>query len=152
MKEILAQNLRKAREHKRLSQGELANLVGVNLKTIQRWEAGQNAPTVVDVDRLAKALEVPLSMLVYGEGDPAKNVVSIMSQLILRMRAGVATQEEQDQLFRLAVQHLTGPQSLTSPYDPSSGVLAAVEAPEAQLTLPEYLRKLLEELPPLNAA
>lgn len=60
----IGDNIRAAREAKRLSQERLAELVGVDRKTVNRIEQGSHA---TDIDRLiliAHALGVPLSRLV----------------------------------------------------------------------------------------
>ena len=45
---------------KGLSQSELANMVGTTANTVSRWETGRYRPAVSDLDKLAKALEVPI--------------------------------------------------------------------------------------------
>jgi transcriptional regulator with XRE-family HTH domain len=60
--------LRKLREEKNLTQEELANMVGVSLKTISRYEAGQSKPRYRKIyDNLAKALDTSHDYLVTDE-------------------------------------------------------------------------------------
>ncbi|KMS59150.1 Cro/Cl family transcriptional regulator [Novosphingobium barchaimii LL02] len=46
------------RKRSRLTQGQLAERVGVEQPTIQRWEAGKQKPNLEDLDKLANALGV----------------------------------------------------------------------------------------------
>lgn len=143
--------VRELREDKGLSQEELASLAGMaNGSMVHRLETGATAkPRSQTVARLAEALQCQPEDF-YGspsQEDPRK-VVSIMSHLILKIKAGIAKEEDQDQLFRLAVQHLTGlSESLTTPCNPCSGSLTnAAPSPDGPSSVPDYLRKLLEEL------
>ena len=50
--------LRGAREQKRMSQGELANAVGLSQASVSQFEKGQRQPTPAIIRKLAKALDV----------------------------------------------------------------------------------------------
>ena len=50
--------LRRLREKERLSQAELARLVGVKTHTVWRWEAGERTPHLKEMARIAAALHV----------------------------------------------------------------------------------------------
>lgn len=52
--------LRKAREHAGLTQGALAEILGVAAGTIQRWEKGALNPRPKALEALAEATGVPL--------------------------------------------------------------------------------------------
>lgn len=54
------------RKKRGLSQAKLAELVGVEQPTIQRWETGKREPDLAALDSLAKALGVPISQLLDG--------------------------------------------------------------------------------------
>jgi len=54
----LANRLRVARAERSLSQGELADLVGVSRQTISSIETGQYGPSALLALRLARVLEV----------------------------------------------------------------------------------------------
>ncbi|NEB92468.1 helix-turn-helix domain-containing protein [Streptomyces bauhiniae] len=46
-----------------LSQDQLADLVGVERRTIQRWEAAETDPRYADLLLLARALHIPMHKL-----------------------------------------------------------------------------------------
>lgn len=59
----LAQNLRDYRLLRKQSQRKLAEKSGIALKTIRNIEAGDHSPTYDTLERLARALEITVSML-----------------------------------------------------------------------------------------
>lgn len=64
-KYILAENLRKLREKKDLSQDRLAKLADVANNTIIKIEQGENKnPTLETLKKIAKALEVSIDELI----------------------------------------------------------------------------------------
>ena len=60
-----------ARKARRLSQAELGKLVNQAQTTISSWERGRTEPTREDVERVATALDVPLSQLEQTGGTAA---------------------------------------------------------------------------------
>jgi transcriptional regulator with XRE-family HTH domain len=56
-------NLKKLRIQKKMSQGDIARALGVHRSYISGLERGIRNPTLVNIERLAKALEVELSKL-----------------------------------------------------------------------------------------
>jgi len=66
--ELLAQNLRKYRQEKGFTQEQLAARSGVASEYISRLEAGKRNPTVAIVEKLAKAMELPVQVLFAGQG------------------------------------------------------------------------------------
>lgn len=54
------------RKKRGLSQAKLAELIGVEQPTIQRWETGKREPDLAALDGLANALGVPISSLLDG--------------------------------------------------------------------------------------
>ena len=65
----LADRMRAARVLANLSQGELADRLGVGLATIQRREYGRSQPSAEALIALAQATGVPLAWLVDGFTD-----------------------------------------------------------------------------------
>ena len=63
---ILGERIRAARKKKGLTQTELGNAVGVEIKTIHRWEKGERTPRVEELKRLAQALNVNINELLNG--------------------------------------------------------------------------------------
>ena len=65
--------LRKQRERQRMPQALLADLSGVTQPTISSWESDLTKPTIDDLKRLAKALEIPAAT--FFEENPAIKLV-----------------------------------------------------------------------------
>lgn len=64
----IGEKIRMSRENKGLSQGELANLIGVNSSTvISNWETGKNKPDVEQISRLCSILECSADFLVLDQ-------------------------------------------------------------------------------------
>ncbi len=64
--------LRELRKGKNVSQTVLANNIGVVLKQVQRYEAGQNDPTLSVLLALADFFDVSLDYLVGRSNDPRR--------------------------------------------------------------------------------
>jgi transcriptional regulator with XRE-family HTH domain len=68
---IIGDRLRTLREHKNLSQGDIENRTGLLRCYISRVENGHTVPAVETLEKMARALELPLYELLYdGEGPP----------------------------------------------------------------------------------
>ena len=50
--------LKTYRLHKKLTQEELAKIVGIDVRSIQRYENGEGKPTINILKRLIKALNI----------------------------------------------------------------------------------------------
>ncbi len=69
---IIGDRLREMREEKKLSQGDIEKRTGLLRCYISRVENGHTVPAVETLEKLARALEVPLYHLFYdGEEPPA---------------------------------------------------------------------------------
>ncbi|HEX2712572.1 MAG TPA: helix-turn-helix domain-containing protein [Candidatus Acidoferrales bacterium] len=68
---IIADRLRGLRETKKLSQGDIEKRTGLLRCYISRVENGHTVPAVETLEKMARALEVPLYQLFYdGEKPP----------------------------------------------------------------------------------
>lgn len=67
----VGQNIGRYRRERKLSQWELATLVGVARQTVSRWETGQCLPERKHLVTLTKLLKVPLHALFARPGAPA---------------------------------------------------------------------------------
>lgn len=79
------ERLKKLRDERNMSRQEMADLIGIkNQNTIYRWEINLRKPSRVNVQRLAKALQVSSSYLM-GENVPLdeKNEVQAIKDQIL---------------------------------------------------------------------
>lgn len=61
------EQLQALRKKRKLSQAKLAELVGVEQPTIQRWESGKRMPDLENLEALAKALGVSPGSLLDGD-------------------------------------------------------------------------------------
>jgi transcriptional regulator with XRE-family HTH domain len=57
---ILAK-IRGVRREKGISQEQIADLIGIDQKTYGNWETGRTEMTLTNLERIAKALEVPVT-------------------------------------------------------------------------------------------
>ena len=69
MKSTIGNRIRTARENKELDQGALSKKVDVAMRTLQRWEKGDQVPDSNYLIRLAKYTGVRPEWLLTGEGD-----------------------------------------------------------------------------------
>lgn len=69
---IIGDRIRALREQKGLSQGQIEKRTGLLRCYISRVENGHTVPSIDTIEKLARALEVPLFQLFYdGEETPA---------------------------------------------------------------------------------
>lgn len=95
MKFLFAENLRKLREKRGLSQKQLGNQMFVNHSTIARWENGSRLPDAVMILRLSRCLGVDVNTLLQLAARSESNPHIIMvedSKIILT--DGLAVLEE----------------------------------------------------------
>lgn len=69
---IIGDRLRELREEKRLSQGDIEKRTGLLRCYISRVENGHMVPAIETLEKLARALEVPLYQLFYEGEEPPK--------------------------------------------------------------------------------
>jgi len=67
---IIGDRLRAIREQKKLSQGDIEHRCGLLRCYISRVEHGHTVPSVETLEKLARALEVPLYQLFYDGEEP----------------------------------------------------------------------------------
>jgi len=68
---IIGERLRELREEKKLSQGDIEKRTGLLRCYISRVENGHTVPAVETLEKMARALELPLYHLMYdGDGVP----------------------------------------------------------------------------------
>lgn len=65
----IGKRLRKLREAKGLSQGDIQERSGLARSFVSRFECGHEIPSLKTLERYALALEVPLYELFYGGGE-----------------------------------------------------------------------------------
>ena len=67
---IIGDRLRALREEKKLSQGDIEKRTGLLRCYISRVENGHTVPAIETLEKLARALEVPLYQLLYDGEEP----------------------------------------------------------------------------------
>ena len=78
--ENFGDKLRNIRKKMSLRQDELANMVGVVTKTLQRWEYGETTPRADDIAKLCEALYVTESELLNGTSDETRELKLILDK------------------------------------------------------------------------
>jgi transcriptional regulator with XRE-family HTH domain len=69
---IIGERLRALREEKQLSQGHIEKRTGLLRCYISRVENGHTVPSIETLEKMSRALEIPLYQLFYeGENPPA---------------------------------------------------------------------------------
>ncbi len=69
---MVADRLRALREEKKLSQGDIEKRTGLLRCYISRIENGHTVPAIETLEKMARALEVPLYQLFYDGEEPPK--------------------------------------------------------------------------------
>ena len=70
MRMIIGDRLRTLREEKKLSQGDIEKRTGLLRCYISRVENGHTVPAIETLEKMARALEVPLYQLFYDGEEP----------------------------------------------------------------------------------
>jgi transcriptional regulator with XRE-family HTH domain len=69
---LIADRLRALREQKQLSQGDIEKRTGLLRCYISRVENGHTVPAIETLEKMARALEVPMYQLFYDGEEPPK--------------------------------------------------------------------------------
>lgn len=69
---VIGDRLRELREDKKLSQGDIEKRTGLLRCYISRVENGHTVPAIETLEKLARALELPLYQLFYDGDEPPK--------------------------------------------------------------------------------
>src|ERR1700730_3633122 len=71
-KVIIGDRLRDMREQKKLSQGDIEKRTGLLRCYISRVENGHTVPAIETLEKLARAMEIPMYQLFYDGEEPPK--------------------------------------------------------------------------------
>jgi transcriptional regulator with XRE-family HTH domain len=75
---VIAERLKALREQKKLSQGDIEKRTGLLRCYISRVENGHTVPAIETLEKMARAMEVPMYQLFYeGEKPPAPELPKI---------------------------------------------------------------------------
>jgi transcriptional regulator with XRE-family HTH domain len=69
---IIGDRLRELREEKQLSQGDIEKRTGLLRCYISRVENGHTVPAIETMEKMARALEIPMYQLFYDGDEPPK--------------------------------------------------------------------------------
>ena len=69
---VIGDRLSELREQKKLSQGDIEKRTGLLRCYVSRVENGHTVPSIETLEKMARALEVPLYKLFYDGDKPAK--------------------------------------------------------------------------------
>jgi transcriptional regulator with XRE-family HTH domain len=69
---VIADRLRALREEKKLSQGDIEKRTGLLRCYISRVENGHTVPAIETLEKLARAMEIPIYQLFYDGEEPPK--------------------------------------------------------------------------------
>lgn len=69
---VIADRLRALREAKNLSQGDIEKRTGLLRYYISRVENGHTVPAIETLEKLARAMEIPMYQLFYDGDEPPK--------------------------------------------------------------------------------
>lgn len=90
-KEInFAETILTARKRLGLTQGELAEKLGVSLRAVQTWESGESKPQLSKLRKLSEILEIPLHALV-GEAVKSNATQPVPASLMFPRRVPVVS-------------------------------------------------------------
>ena len=78
---VIGDRLRELREEKKLSQGDIEKRTGLLRCYISRVQNGHTVPAIETLEKLARALEVPLYQLFY-EGEKPPNLPILLKRKI----------------------------------------------------------------------
>ena len=67
---VIAERLKALRQQKNLSQGDIENRTGLLRCYISRVENGHTVPAIETLEKMARAMEVPLYQLFYDSEQP----------------------------------------------------------------------------------
>lgn len=65
LRDTLRHRVREARKHAGLSLTDLGDLVGVDQRSVRRWEDGERLPGLLDLCRIASYCDVTLTFLLF---------------------------------------------------------------------------------------
>lgn len=72
-----------SRKNKNLTQEQLAEILGVNNRTISRWENGKNMPDISLLKLICKTLDISIEELINGERTTKNNLTTSYEKAII---------------------------------------------------------------------
>jgi transcriptional regulator with XRE-family HTH domain len=78
---MIGERLREIREEKKLSQGDIEKRTGLLRCYVSRVENGHTVPAIETLEKMARALEVPVYQLFY-EGEEPPKVTNLLKRKV----------------------------------------------------------------------
>lgn len=97
---IIGTRLRKLREAKKLSQGDIEDKTGMLRCYISRVENGHTVPSLETIERFAAALEVPVHELFYEDSRDSVSPMSSSQDSLQDAGRGVTLRPEDEKFLR----------------------------------------------------
>jgi transcriptional regulator with XRE-family HTH domain len=92
-----AQKLRKLRKEKGLTQQEMAQMAGVGIAQMRRYEKGISSPTLEVIKNIAKTLAVSTDELIFDEGEGIASA-KIVDKKLLKQFEQISELSPQDKM------------------------------------------------------
>lgn len=83
---VFGEILKRLRQEKTLSQQELADLIGVHVRQISKYEMGTSLPTLERIRRMAEVLNVTADELVFGSTKRRRSAAESIKNPVLAER------------------------------------------------------------------
>jgi transcriptional regulator with XRE-family HTH domain len=83
---VFGEILKRLRQEKTLSQQELADLIGVHVRQISKYEMGTSLPTLERIRRMAEVLDVSADELVFGSTKRRRSAAESIKNPVLAER------------------------------------------------------------------
>jgi transcriptional regulator with XRE-family HTH domain len=97
---MIGERLREIREEKKLSQGDIEERTGLLRCYVSRVENGHTVPAIETLEKMARALEIPLYQLFY-EGEEPPKVPNLLKHKVSADAAWGSTGKEARYLNKL---------------------------------------------------
>jgi transcriptional regulator with XRE-family HTH domain len=98
----VGERIKQARQDAGLTQDELADLVGVGMRQIQYYEAGESDP-YRKIQKISESTNVPVGWLLHGDAPPTELDAD---QVAVQLEALEAAQERVEELLREVLRRL----------------------------------------------
>lgn len=139
----IGNRIQNARKKKGYTQKQLAEICGVATGTIQQYELGKRQPRIEQLDKIASALDIPITELISSD---VMDITNSMIELFANsntLQSLEASEPESTQEHYLVSKFKTLNET---------GQEKAVEHVELLTKIPEYQKEPLKSEPLLNAA
>ncbi|EQK47041.1 helix-turn-helix family protein [[Clostridium] bifermentans ATCC 19299] len=77
-------NIKKFRKEKALTQKDLAEITGISISAIEKYERGRLNPSLGKIESIANALDVTIQELKPGEKQQVKNITQFSTDELLK--------------------------------------------------------------------